>query len=134
MQRRSIILGAGPSGEIEGSIWIDSGLGQHRFAKDRGDLVVRSHILQEGGLNTFPEASPMNKLASIQLAERQIKVDKLAQAIDSNCRLKSLGLRYAQGVDDDRRIPEPVKEIVGVGIVSGRNRRGKYRSWSGTTR
>ena len=90
LQRRSIILRARPSGEIEGSIWIDAGISQHRVAKDRGDLIVGPHILQEGALNLFSEAPPMNKRASVQLAERLVEVDKLAQALDGNLRLEPL--------------------------------------------
>ena len=42
--------------------------------------------------------------------------------------VEPLGLSHAQRVDDDRRIPEPVKKIVGVRIVSGENRRRHHRS------
>ena len=88
LQRRSIILRARPSGEIERSIWIDAGISQNRVAKDRRDLIVGPHILQERGLNLFPEAPSTNKLASVQLAQRLAEVDKLAQALDGNLRLE----------------------------------------------
>ena len=54
-KRRPVILRARPSGEIERSIRIDAGFGQHRLAEHRRDLVVGPHILQEGGLNLLPE-------------------------------------------------------------------------------
>src|SRR3984885_10885446 len=126
LQRRSIILGTRPSSKIEAPIWIDSSLGQHRFAKDRGDLIVGPHILQEGGLNLFSEEFPTHKLASVQLADPQIKFDKLAQALDSNLRLEPLDLSDPQRVDDDRRISKPVEKIIGVGIVGCGDRRGQY--------
>ena len=66
------------------------------LAEDRRDLVVGPHILQEGGLNLFPEMPLTNKLASVQLAQRSVEVDKLAQALDGNLRLEPLGLSDAQ--------------------------------------
>src|ERR1700722_15404576 len=128
LQRRSIVLRPRPLGEIEGSIWIDAGFTQHRLAEDRRQLVIGSYVLQERGLNLFPEAPPTSKLAPVQFAQRLMEVDKLTQTFDGGLLLKSLGWRYAQSVNDDRRVPEPVKEIVGVGIVSGRNRGGQNRS------
>ena len=51
------------------------------------------------------------------------------QTID-RCRIDApVFTRGPQRVDDDRRIPEPVEEIVGVGIVGGEDRRGQHRSW-----
>src|ERR1700689_3655102 len=129
LKRRSIVLGPRPSGKIEGSIWIDTGFTQHRPAEDGRQLVIGSYILQKGGLNLLLQTRVANKLPPVQFAQRSIKVDKLAEAFDGGLLLESLGLRYAQGVDDDRRIPDPVKEIVGVGIVGGRNGGGQYRSW-----
>ena len=70
MKRRAIILGARPSGEIEGSVWIDAGFGQHRAAEHGRDLVIGPHILQEGGLNLFPEMRPTNELPPVELAQR----------------------------------------------------------------
>ena len=119
LKRRPIILRARPSGEIERSVRIDAGFRQHRVAEDRRDLVVGPHILQEGGLNLLPETPLAKKLAPVQIAQRSAEIDKLAQTLDGDLPLEPLGLRHAQRVDDDRRIPEPVKEIVGVGIVSG---------------
>ena len=95
---------------------------------DRRDLGVGPHILQEGGLNLLPEAPLAQKLSPVQIAQRAAELEKFAQTLDGDPPLEPHGLRHAQRVDDDRRIPEPVKEIVGVGIVSGEDRRGHHRS------
>ena len=96
LQRRSIILRARPSGEIEGSIWIDAGFAQHRPAEHGRELVIGSYVLQEGGLNLLPETRVANKLPPVQFAQGSVEVDKLAEALDGGLLLKSLGLRYAQ--------------------------------------
>ena len=90
-KRRSVILGARPAGEVERPIRIDAGFSQHRIAKDRRDLGVGPHILQERWLNLVPEASVANKLPPVQFAQRSTEVDKLPQTLDGNSLLKSLG-------------------------------------------
>ena len=90
-KRRPVILGARPTGEIERSVRIDAGFGQHRIAKDRRDLGVGPHILQEGWLNLFPEPPVANKLPPVQFAQRSAEVDKLPQTLDGDSLLESLG-------------------------------------------
>ena len=60
-ERRPVILGARPTGEVKRPVRIDARFGQHRIAKDRRDFVVGPHILQEGGLNLLPEAPVANE-------------------------------------------------------------------------
>jgi len=131
LKRRTIVLGARPSGEIKSSIWIDSGFAEHRVAEHGLDLVIGPHILQERGLNLVPEMPPAKKSASVELAQRLVEIHELAQALDGEARFELPDRGHAQGVDDDRGIPEPVEKIVGVGIVSGENWRRDHRSRPG---
>src|SRR6185437_10373393 len=128
LKRRSIALGARPPCKIEGSIWIDAGLSEHRAAEHRLELFIGADILQEGGLNLFPEMPLTKKLAPVQLLQRSAEAHELAQMLDRNARVEPLGLSDAQSVDDDRRVPEPVEKIVGIRIVSREDRRRHHRS------
>ena len=127
-KRRPIILGARPAGEVESSVRIDAGFRPRRIAEDLRDLGVGPHILQEGWLNLVTQTPVTKKLPAVQAAQGSTELDKLPQTIDSGSHLDRLRRRRAQRVDDDRRIPEPVEEIVGVGIISGEDRRGHHRS------
>src|SRR6185437_16822204 len=117
------------AGEIERSVRIDAGFRQRRLAEYGGYFCIGPRILQKRRLNLVPEPPIAEQLPPIEAAQRPAELHELAEMLGRRRIDEPVLEGKAQRVDDDRRIPEPVKEIVGVGVVGGEDRRRQHRSW-----
>ena len=124
-QCRPIRLRSRPAGDIQRCIRIDAGLAQHRRPETAAiSASGRAYWRKDGSIRS--RNRPAQKLPTVQTAQGQAEIEKLAETVVCLSPRPSLGHGDAQSAHDDRRVAEPMKEIVGVGIVGGGNRRRQH--------
>ena len=122
-QCRPVVLRPGPVGNIERAVGIDTGFSGDRLTVHAFELGVRPQVLHEIGRDPrAPLPGGGREVAPIEPRERRAEAHELAEEprrLGSGARR----VQQPQRLDHDRRVAVPVKEIVRVRIVGGRNGR-----------
>ena len=128
-QRRSVVLWPRPFQNIERAVRIISRLAQ-RAAGDRADFAVGPDELQKMRFDPRSEiAGFLKEGAPIERTEREAEGKKILEYAKAFARGHFAAFdEAAQRIDDDRGIAQPVKEIIGVGVIGGEDRRSQDRS------
>jgi len=115
------VLRPGPADEIRCAIRVDAHICQHGVSRQRGDLGVGSHVPEQGGLNLRPEVARAQELAPIERLQRARELHEFLEVMHGGALGVTSQECYAQCIDDEGRIPEPVEEVVRVRVVVRRH-------------
>ena len=123
----AIVLRARPFGNVERPVRVEPRLAKNAFAADAPKIAVVTHILQKTRIDDFPEiAGKPQKAGPVKMIEREAERDKLLETGKPLPSEGSLGNQVPQGIDDERRIAQPMEEVVGVRVPRA-NRGGRQR-------
>src|ERR1700730_13843856 len=122
----AVVLRARPFGDVERPVRVEPRLAKNTIPGDVRKVVVVPHILQKKRIDVFPEiVGKLQKAGPVKTIEREAERDKLLETGNPFSREGSLGNHMPQGIDDERRIAQPMEEIVGVRVRGAKRRRGQ---------
>src|ERR1700730_227521 len=125
----AVVLRARPFGGVERPVRVEPRLAKNTIPGDVPKIVIVPHILQKKRSDVFPEiAGNPQKTGPVKTIERETERDKLLETGKSLPGEGSLGNHMPQGIDDERRIAQPMEEIIGVRVRGAKRGRGQHGS------
>ncbi|MCY1221794.1 hypothetical protein D9M72_338630 [compost metagenome] len=116
-QWRPVVLGARPPEDVERAVGVHPRLGDDRIAVDAREVMVLAQVLQELGSHARSAALLRGNSAAIESIQGKAEAGEIAQMLQGFIADASLDVEQAQCIDDDRRVAEPMKEVVRVRVV-----------------
>src|ERR1700737_3706539 len=131
----AVVLRERPFGDIERPVRVEPRFAKNTIPGDVLKVVIVPHILQKKRSDVFPDiAAKPQKTGPVKTIERETERDKLLDTGKPPPREGSLGNHMPQGIDDERRIAQPMEEIVGVRVPGAKRGRGQHGSPRGPDR
>ena len=131
----AIVLRARPFRNVERRVRVEPRLAKNTIPRDLLQIAIVPHELQKERLNIFSKiAGKPQKTGPVKTIEREAERDKLLETGKPLPDEGSLGNHMAQRIDDERRIAQPMEEIVGVRVPGADRGRSQYRSPRGPYR
>ena len=87
-----------------------------------GQLGIGSQILLEIGTDFGPPGRIIRQQLAVESLQRQGEPDKVAEMGERFGTERAVFMEHPHCIDDDGRIPEPVEEVIGIGIPVSEHR------------